>query len=157
MSSYVRELEHIGSMLEANGYGVRIGTMPLDDFRLFIVLPSSEDESEEVFKLKGSDAVHCATQIIIGGKIREALYKQDERIRANLRDTLGASPGVKDLDFFEIEDDGKDFAISIRAEFPIGSLSEDAFADAMDRLNFASSSIEDAIDTYFDKLIQPRT
>ena len=43
--------------------------------------------------------------------------------------------------------------VSIRSEFSIWKLSEDIFVDAMDRLNSAGGSIEDAIDLYFDKLI----
>ena len=104
-------------MLEANGYGIRSGMMPLDDFRLFLTPPGFEVESEEIFKLKDNDMVYCAAQIIMGGEISNTFYKQNEQIQTKLRKLLENSPGVKDLDFFEIKDDGKDFVISIRSEF----------------------------------------
>jgi len=140
-------------MLEANGYGIRSGMMHLDDFRLFLTPPGFKVESEEIFKLKDTDMVYCAAQIILGGEIRNTFYKQNEQIRTKFRKLLENSLGVKDIDFFEIKDDGKDFVVSIRSEFSIWELSEDIFADAMDRLNLAGTSIEDAIDLYFDKLI----
>jgi len=140
-------------MLEANGYGIRSGMMSLDDFRLFLTPPGFKVESEEIFKLKDTDMVYCAAQIILGGEIRDTFYKQNEQIRTKFRKLLENSLGVKDIDFFEIKDDGKDFVVSIRSEFSIWELSEDIFADAMDRLNLAGTSIEDAIDLYFDKLI----
>ena len=127
--------------------------MPLDDFRLFLTPPGFKVESEEIFKLKDTDMVYCAAQIILGGEIRDTFYKQNEQIRTKFRKLLENSLGVKDIDFFEIKDDGKDFVVSIRSEFSIWELSEDIFADAMDRLNLAGTSIEDAIDLYFDKLI----
>ena len=127
--------------------------MPLDDFRLFLTPPGFKVESEEIFKLKDTDMVYCAAQIILGGEIRNTFYKQNEQIRTKFRKLLENSLGVKDIDFFEIKDDGKDFVVSIRSEFSIWELSEDIFADAMDRLNLAGTSIEDAIDLYFDKLI----
>ena len=140
-------------MLEANGYGIRSAMMPLDDFRLFLTPPGFEVESEEIFKLKDTDMVYCAAQIIMGGEIRNTFYKQNEQIRTKFRKLLENSLGDKDLDFFEVKDDGKDFVVSIRSEFSIWKLSEDIFVDAMDRLNSAGGSIEDAIDLYFDKLI----
>ena len=127
--------------------------MSLDDFRLFLTPPGFKVESEEIFKLKDTDMVYCAAQIILGGEIRDTFYKQNEQIRTKFRKLLENSLGVKDIDFFEIKDDGKDFVVSIRSEFSIWELSEDIFADAMDRLNLAGTSIEDAIDLYFDKLI----
>lgn len=127
--------------------------MSLDDFRLFLTPPGFKVESEEIFKLKDTDMVYCAAQIILGGEIRNTFYKQNEQIRTKFRKLLENSLGVKDIDFFEIKDDGKDFVVSIRSEFSIWELSEDIFADAMDRLNLAGTSIEDAIDLYFDKLI----
>ena len=150
---FTKELEHINLMLEANGYGIRSGMMSLDDFRLFLTPPGFKVESEEIFKLKDTDMVYCAAQIILGGEIRNTFYKQNEQIRTKFRKLLENSLGVKDIDFFEIKDDGKDFVVSIRSEFSIWELSEDIFADAMDRLNLAGTSIEDAIDLYFDKLI----
>ncbi|MEX0862157.1 hypothetical protein [Nitrosopumilus sp.] len=153
MASFSRELEHICFMLEANGYRIRNGMMPLDDFRLFLTPPGFEVESEEVFKLKGTDTVSCAAQIIMGGEIRNTFYSQDEHTRSKFQKLLESAPSVRELDFFEVTDDGKDFVVSIRAEFPIVNLSEDVFADAMDRLNLAGGSVEDLINTYFDKLV----
>ena len=127
--------------------------MPLDDFRLFLTPPGFKVESEEIFKLKDTDMVYCAAQIILGGEIRDTFYKQNEQIRNKFRKLLENSLGVKDIDFFEIKDDGKDFVVSIRSEFSIWELSEDIFADAMDRLNLAGTSIEDAIDLYFENLL----
>jgi hypothetical protein len=153
LPSFTQELEHIRLMLEANDYRIRNGMMPLDDFRLFLTPPGFEVESEEVFKLKGSDIVSCAAQIIMGGEISDTFYSQDEQTRTKFRNFLENASGVRNLDFFEIADDGKDFVISIRAGFPIGELSEETFADAMDRLNLAGGSIEDLINEFFDKLI----
>ena len=85
-------------------------------------------------------------------EMREEFFKQDRDERSKLRDEIENTTRVKDLDFFEIEDDGKDFKVTMRTEFSISKLSEDAFADAMDRLNIAGGSIEDAWNEYFDKL-----
>ena len=153
MSSFEREKETICHMLESNGYGVRDGIMPLDDFRLFLTPPGFDVESEEVFKIKGNDIVCCGSVIILGGEMRDAFFKQDKDERDKFSKSLEKENGVDKLDFFEMDDDGKDFKISIRSEFPITKLSEGVFADAMDRLNLAGGSIEDAINEYFEKLL----
>jgi len=153
MPAFEKELLSIIDMLESNGYGVRDGKMPGDDFRLFLTPPGFEVESEEVFKLKGNDIVCCCAGILVGGKIREALFKQNRQERNKFSKMIENATGVKALDFFEAEDDGKDFKISLRAEFPISKLSENIFADAMDRLNLAGGSIEDAWNEYFDNLM----
>ena len=153
LSSSESAKEFIVDLLEANDYGIRNMMMPLDDFRLFLTPPGFDVESEEIFKLKGFDTVNCAAQIIMGGKIRDTFYLQDEQTRTKFRSLIENAPGVKSLDFFDVLDDGKDFVVSIRAEFPIDKLSEDVFADAMDRLNLAGGSIEDLFNEYFDKLL----
>jgi hypothetical protein len=47
-------------MLEDNGYGLREASMREDGFRLFLKLSGIDAESEEVFKLKGSEDTCCA-------------------------------------------------------------------------------------------------
>jgi hypothetical protein len=153
MPSFDSAKESICSMLESNNYRVRNGKMPGDDFRLFITPPGFEVESEEIFKLKGNDSVCCGAEIMMGGEMRGAFFKQSRKDRDNLREKIESATGVEGLDFFEIEDDGKDFRVSIRAEFPISKLSEDTFADAMDRLNLAGRSVEDMWNEYFENLI----
>jgi len=153
MSDFEKERGSICSMLESNDYSVRDGKMPGDDFRLFLTPPGFEVESEEIFKLKEDDSVHCGAVIILGGEMRESFFKQDEKERSRLRAKIENATGVEDLDFFEVLDDGKDFKVTIRAEFSISKLSEDTFADAMDRLNLAGGSVEDAWNEYFDKLM----
>ena len=149
MSAFEKETEHIRNILESNGYGVRDGKMLGDDFRFFLTPPGFEVESEEVFKLKGDDIIHCAAVILLGGEMRGAFFKMSKDARDKFSERIATEKGVKDLDFFEADDDGQDFRISIRAEFHIGKLSEDVFGDAMDRLNIAGGSIEDAINEYF--------
>ena len=153
MPSFESEKKIICKMLESNGYGVRDGKMHGDNFRIFLTPPGFEVESEEIFKLKGNDVVHCGAEILMGGKIRDAFFKQSRKDRDNLREKIENATGVEDLDFFEIADDGKDFRVSIRAEFPISKLSEDTFGDAMDRLNIAGGSVEDTWNEYFEKLM----
>ena len=153
MSSFEREKETIYHMLELNDYGIRDGIMPLDDFRLFLTPPGFDVESEEVFKIKGNDIVCCGSVIILGGEMRDAFFKQDKDERDKFSKSLKKKNGVDKLDFFEMDDDGKDFKILIRSEFQITKLSEGVFADAMDRLNLAGGSIEDAINEYFEKLL----
>ena len=153
MPSFESEKEIICKMLESNGYGMRDGKMHGDDFRLFLTPPKFAVESEEVFKLKGNDSVCCGAEIMMGGEMRDAFFKQSRKDRDNLREKIETATGVEGLDFFEIADDGKDFRVSIRAEFPISKLSEDTFADAMDRLNLAGGSVEDTWNEYFEKLI----
>jgi len=153
MSAFEKETEHIRNILESNDYGIRDGKMPGDDFRIFLTPSGFKIESEEIFKLKGNDVVHCGAVIMLGGEMRDAFFKQNKEKRDKFRKIIENATGVKDLDFFEIEDDGKDFKVSIRAEFPISNLSENTFSDAMDRLNIAGGSIEDAWNVYFDNLM----
>ena len=153
MPAFEKEKEFICNMLESNGYSIRDGKMPGDDFRIFLTPPGIEVESEEIFKLKGDDVVHCGAVIMLGGEMRDAFFKQSRKDRDKLREKIENATGVEDLDFFEIADDGKDFRVSIRAEFPISKLSKDTFGDAMDRLNIAGGSIEDTWNEYFEKLV----
>lgn len=136
-------------MLEANGYGMRYTSMPGDDFRIFLTPPGIEVESEEVFKVKGNDNVCCGAEILMGGEIRDLFFKQSKGEQEKFKEKIEHLYEVKALDFFEIVNDGNDFKISIRAEFPIDKLSEDSFADAMNRLNSAGGSIEDLWSEYF--------
>lgn len=157
MYSSANPREFIVNLLEGNGYGVRDGQMPGDDFRVFLTPPGFEVESEEVFKIKENDLVCCAASILLGGSLRESLFKQSEGERDKFKMMIKHSLGISDLDFFEMDDDGKDFRVSIRAEFPVQKLSEDSFADAMDRLNLAGGSIEDAINEYFGGVLGSQT
>ncbi|HIL27251.1 MAG TPA: hypothetical protein EYG21_07710 [Nitrospinaceae bacterium] len=150
---FQREEEFISKMLESKGYSIRDGIITSDDFRIFLTPPGFEIESEEVFKLKGDNTVHCGAVILLGGEIRNAFFKLEKEIRDKLRGMIENETGVNNLDFFEANDDGQDFQVSIRAEFHIDKLSEDVFGDAMDRLNIAGGSIEDAINRYFEKLL----
>lgn len=153
MTLFAKELKRIRLMLEANDYGVRDGMMPHDDFRLFLTPPGLEDESEEVFKLKGSGKVCCGSEIIMGGNVREVFFQQTPKEQARFKELLAGADGVGDLDFFETVNDGKDFQITIRTEFQVDELSEEVFGDAMDRLNIAGGSIEDMWNEYFDGLL----
>ena len=154
MSSFESDKEIICKMLELNGYGVRAGKMAGDDFRMFLTPPGFEVESEEIFKLKENDAVCCGSEIMMGGEIQDVFFKQSPDDRKKFRKQIKNAPGVEDLDYFEIIEDGKDFRITIRSEFSIYDLSEDVFADAMDRLNLAGGSIEDIYNEYFEKLMK---
>ena len=153
MSTFEKEEEFICNMLESNDYSVRDGKMLGDDFRLFITPPGFDIESEEVFKLKEHDIVRCGAVIVFGGPMRDAFFKIDKESRDKFSEQISNETGVNNLDFFEIDDDEHDFKISIRAEFHLSKLSEDVFGDAMDRLNIAGGSIEDAINEYFGKLL----
>ena len=135
-------------MLEANGYGMRSVSMPGDDFRMFLTPPGIEVESEEVFKIKESGNVCCGSEIVLGGEIRD-MFRQSKNEWEKFRDRIENLDEVKELDFFEAYDDGEDFRISIRSEFPINKISEDSFVDAMNRLNSAGGSIEDLCGEYF--------
>ena len=149
LPNFEKEKEFIYHMLEANGYGVRHMSIPGDDFRIFLTPPGIEVESEEVFKVKGNDNVCCGAEILMGGEIRDLFFKQSKSEQEKFKEKIENLPEVKALDFFEIADDGSDFKISIRAEFPTRKLSEDSFADAMNRLNSAGGSIEDLWGQYF--------
>jgi len=153
MSTFEKEEKFICNMLESNNYSVRDGKMLGDDFRLFITPPGFDIESEEVFKLKEHDIVRCGAVIVFGGPMRDAFFKIDKESRDKFSEQISNETGVNNLDFFEIDDDEHDFKISIGAEFHINKLSEDIFGDAMDRLNIAGGSIEDAINEYFGKLL----
>ena len=153
MSTFEKEEEFICNMLESNNYSVRDGKMLGDDFRLFITPPGFDIESEEVFKLKEHDIVRCGAVIVLGGAMRTAFFKMDKERRDKFSEQISDETGVNNLDFFEVDDNGQDFKISIGAEFNISKLSEDIFGDAMDRLNIAGGSIEDAINEYFGKLL----
>ena len=153
MSTFEKEEKFICNMLESNDYSVRDGKMFGDDFRLFITPPGFDIESEEVFKLKEHDIVRCGAVIVLGGVMRDAFFKMDKESRDKFSEQISTETGVNNLDFFEINDDGQDFKISIGAEFHINKLSENVFGDAMDRLNIAGGSIEDAINEYFGKLL----
>ena len=153
MSTFEKEEKFICNMLESNNYSVRDGKMLGDDFRLFITPPGFDIESEEVFKLKEHDIVRCGAVIVFGGPMRDAFFKMDKERRDKFSEQISDETGVNNLDFFEVDDNGQDFKISIGAEFNISKLSEDIFGDAMDRLNIAGGSIEDAINEYFGKLL----
>jgi hypothetical protein len=150
MVSFEKEREKICDMLTANGYKIRDNPIQGDDFRIFLVPPGMEIESEEIFKIKNSGKVCCGSEVIMGGKIRDVFFKQKDAEQEKFKKILGSATGVEDLDVFEMVDDGKDFRITVRTEFQISELSEDVFGDAMDRLNIAGGSIEDAWNKYFD-------
>jgi|GEM_PF-3884395 len=153
MSAFDNPQEFIINMLKVNDYGIRDGKMSGDDFRLFLIPPKLEIESEEIFKLKGNDIIHCGAVILLGGEMRDAFFQRNKDAREQFSEQIATETGVKDLDFFEIHDDGQDFKISLRTEFHLSQLSEDVFGDAMDRLNLAGGSIEDRINEYFGKLL----
>jgi len=153
MSEFEIILNKIKFLLESNDYSIRDGQMPGDDFRLFLVPPKFEVESEEIFKLKGNDIVHCGAILFLGGEMRDTFYKQSETKQEEFLASLKTLEGVDKLDFFEISNDGQDLKIALRAEFPIQKFSEDVFGDAIDRLNIAGGSVEDAINEYFGKLL----
>jgi len=152
MKTFGAEKSTICRMLDEHGYKFREVTMQGDDFRLFLTPPGMEVESEEVFRIKGSQKVCCGSEVIMGGKIREFFLKQGKDEQDKFLKTIGNAKGVEGLDLFEVISDEEDFRILIRAEFEASSMSEDAFGDAMDRLNIAGGSIEDAWNEYFSSI-----
>lgn len=146
--------QSIIEMLESNGYSVRELPMREDEFRLFLKPPGIDEESEEVFKLKESEEICCAAGIILGGKRRSQFFQQAPEKRNDLKEKISKAVGVSNLDFFEVEDDGENFIVSLRSEIPLQKFSGDAFADAMNRLNEAGASIEDVWEEYFSELVK---
>lgn len=65
MSPYDGLKRTICSMLKANNYRFREGAMPGDDFRIFVVPSGLEEESEEIFKVKGVNTVCCGAVILL--------------------------------------------------------------------------------------------
>lgn len=152
MGTFGTEKSMICRMLDEHGYRFRESAMQGDDFRLFLVPPGMEVESEEVFKIKGSKKVCCGSEVIMGNKSREKFLKQSKEEQEKFLRMVGNAKGVEGLDLFEVISDEKNFRILIRAEFEASDMSEDAFGDAMDRLNIAGGSIEDAWNEYFSSI-----
>ena len=105
MSAFESPQEFIINMLKVNGYGIRDGKMSGDDFRLFLTPPKFEVESEEIFKLKGNDIIHCGAVILLGGDMRDTFFQMTKETRNKFSKTISNETGVNDLDFFEIDDD----------------------------------------------------
>lgn len=152
MTSFEKEKNNICKLLEDNGYKFRENMVQGDDFRFFLIPPGLKIESEEIFKVKDSEKVYCGSEVIMDGKIREFFLKQSKDEQEKFLKMISNAKGVKNLDFFEIVSDGNNFRILIRTEFAISTMSEDAFGDAMDRLNIAGGSIEDAWNEYFSSV-----
>ncbi|EPA06175.1 hypothetical protein BG20_I0821 [Candidatus Nitrosarchaeum limnium BG20] len=125
-----------------------------DEFRLFLRPPGIEAESEEVFKMKGSGVICCASGIILGGNRRTKFFQQMPEKRDELKEKISRATGVSDLDFFEVEDDGENFRVTLRAEIELQKFSDDAFVDAMNRLNESGGAIEDIWEEYFVELMK---
>ena len=141
----------IAKLVRENGYGVRESTMQEEDFRLFVSMPSGE-ESIEIFKVKSSSLVCCAAGIVMGADQQKTFYALPEEKRLVFKSILKKVASIEDLDFFELLDEGKDFRVSMRCEFPADEMSEDLFSSTMDRLMSAGHNVEEYWDGFFNSL-----
>lgn len=142
----------IMDMAESNGYSYRDSPMQGDDFRIFLTPPGGSTETVEVFKEKSSGAVCCGAGLIMGGEQREKFFSLESAERENFKDQIEILESVKSLDFFQAEDNGENFVVTMRCEFsPAGDL-ESKFEDCMNRINLAGYSVEEEWEKFFDKM-----
>lgn len=137
------------SMLKGNGYSVRESTIAGDEFRIFASPPGADAETVEVFMAKGTSTVCCGSGIIIGSDQRKKFFEQPEEKRKQLKERLEKLDAVRSLDFFEVSDDGENFAVTMRCEFEITDDVGDDFENCMNVINLAGHYVEEEIDGLF--------
>ncbi len=155
MTETINEVkEWLISGLKNNGFSVREMQMPGDDFRLVISTTGNYEENSEIYKTKDSKNIVCAAGILLGGKKRIKFFNLPKNKRSEFAQLLKNTKHVEDLDYFEVEDDSKDFRVSMRCECPIQEVSEERFVNCMNKVLDAGMSIQEVWNMYFDKLMQ---
>jgi len=137
-------------MAGTNGYSFREAPIPGDAFRIFLSPPGSQTETVEVFKEKSSDAVSCGAGLVMAGGLREKFFAQTSSKRNELRESLENLDAVRSLYFFHIEDDGKNFIVTMRCGFSPNGDVEGSFESCMNRINLAGYSVEEEWDRFFE-------
>lgn len=139
-------------MLKGNGYFVRESNMAGDEFRIFASPPGVDDETVEVFMAKGTNTVCCGSGIILGGEQRKRFFEQPIEKRNQLKENLEKLDATRSLDFFEVLDDGKNFAVTMRCEFNLSDDVGDDFENCMNMINLAGYNVEETWDKFFEEL-----
>lgn len=139
---------------EKNNFRVREMQMPGDDFRLVLSPMGDHKENSEVYKTKDSLNIVCAAGILLGGKKREKFFKLPKEKRNEFAQSLEKAKHVEKLDHFEVEDNSKDFRVSMQCEVSIQEISGEIIINCMNNVFDAGKSIQDIWNEYFDKLMQ---
>lgn len=134
---------------EKNNYLVKNSPNQGEDFRLILTSEGSKRPSIEVFKEKGSLVLHYNSNIKLGQKILKKFNEMSPTKQQELRKSLEGLHNTLKLDFFEIEDDGRDYHISLGCVTDLNEFTFESVAENMDNLNESGKAIEDTLHEFF--------
>ena len=149
MTDYTKLGESLKRGFEKNNYLVKISPTQGDDFRLLLTLKGSTKPSIEVYKEKNSNFLHYSANIKMGQKSLEKFNLLPISKQQELRKSLEDLHKTLKIDFYEIEDDGRDYHVSIKCITNLDKITIDSIAESMDNLNEAGTSVMNTLHNFF--------
>ena len=149
VSNYTQLSEGLKQGFEQNNYLVKNSPTQGDDFRLLLTLKDSTQPSIEVYKEKNSQFLHYSANIKLGQKSLEKFNLMSIPKQQELRKSLEDLQKTLKVDFYEIEDDGKDYHISIKCITNLDEFTPESIAESMDNLNESGNAILNTLHDFF--------
>ena len=149
MVDYTKLGEALKPGFEKNNYTVKSSPMQGDDFRLLLTLNGSTQPSIEIYKEKNSQFLHYSANIKMGQKSLKKFNLMSIPKQQELRKSLEDLHKTLKLDFYEIEDDGKDYHVSIGCITNLDEFTIESVAESMDNLNESGKEILNTLHNFF--------
>jgi len=149
MVDYAQLGEGLKQGFEQNNYLVKNSPMQGDDFRLLLTLKDSTQPSIEVYKEKNSQFLLYSANIKMGQKSLENFNLMSIPKQQELRKSLEDLQKTLKVDFYEIEDDGMDYHVSIKCITDLDEFTLESVAESMDNLNESGNAILNALHNFF--------
>lgn len=149
MTDYTQLGEGLKQGFEKNNYIVKNSPIQGDDFRLLLTLKGSTQPSIEVYKEKNSQFLLYSANIKMGQKSLEKLNLMSIPKQQELRKSLEDLQKTLKVDFYDIEDDGKDYHISIKCITNLDEFTLESIAESMDNLNESGKAILKTLRDFF--------
>lgn len=149
MTDYAELGEGLKQSFEKNDYIVKSSPLQNDDFRLLLTIQGHTQPSIEVYKGKNSQALCYSANIKMGVESLKKFNLMSLTKQQELRKSLEDLQKSLKVDFYEIEDDGLDYHISIKCITNLDEFTLDSIVESMDNLNESGNIILNTLQTFF--------
>lgn len=149
MTDYTQLGEGLKQGFEQHDYIVKNSPTQGDDFRLLLTLKGDTQPSIEVYKEKNSQFLLYSANIKMGQKSLEKFNQMPIPKQQELRKSLEDLQKTLKVDFYEIEDDGRDYHVSIKCITNLDEFTIESIVESMDNLNESGNAIMNTLHDFF--------
>ena len=149
MTDYAELGEGLKRSFEQNNYKVKNSPTQNDNFRLLLTIQGHTQPAIEVYKEKKSQFLCFSANIKMGAESLEKFNLMPLTKQQELRKSLEDLQKTLKVNFYEIEDDGLDYHISIKCITNLDEFTLESVVESMDNLNESGNVILNTLHNFF--------